>query len=95
MDNLNFFMGLVRLRYFYIDKDGIIWRLLKRNKNGGYTETRTNISKQFGKDYVQVTFRFFKGQGNKPKNITCKAHRMVYTYFKGKIPKGITINHKD
>jgi hypothetical protein len=29
MDNLNFFMELVRLGYLYIDTDGIVWRLSK------------------------------------------------------------------
>jgi len=95
MDHLNFFMGLVRLGYFSIEKDGTIWRLLRRNKYGGYTDTKTNISKQYKKGYVIVVFQFNRGKGKKPIQTTCKAHRMVYTYFKGEIPKGLTINHID
>ena len=94
MDNLKFFMGLVRLGYFSIDSDGNIWRMLKRNKHGGYTEMRKKNA-SISEGYLYVNFVYYIGKEKKRQCITCKAQRIVYTYFKGEIPKGLTINHID
>lgn len=97
--HIEFFMELVRLGYFSIDENGIIWREMKRCGAGGYIKTHTNISKSTKKGYIHIPFYTYLSQGEGKrrirKKITCYAHNMVYNYFIGEIPEGQTVNHKD
>lgn len=83
-----------------IDPQGQIWRLRKRHGRGvalggGYLKGSTTspcprVRAEFhSRGYLLIT-RTLRG-----KRITTGAHRVVWTYFNGPIPPGLTINHKN
>ena len=57
---------------------------IKRKKN-----IKRNIAYGTRKGYKRVILRY------KGKYIACSAHRLIWTYFNGKIPEELTINHID
>ena len=79
---------------FEIDEQGRIWRLLVRrgHKSGGVrfdpVIPRRRAEQSAGR-YLQVTHRI----GDK--RIHVSAHRLVWQYLFGVIPKGMEINHKN
>jgi HNH endonuclease len=87
-------LSLVRSGELEIDQEGQIWRLAKRggNPNRNFAvrpcpRVRAEYSQRDG--YLLVT-TMIAG-----KKTTASAHRVVWTHFRGAIPPGITINHKD
>jgi hypothetical protein len=85
-------LSLVKSGELEIDTDGRIWRLMKRggNPTRNYAvrpcpKVRAEFKTRDG--YLLVTTTI---NGEKT---TASAHRMVWTYFRGLIPDGLTINH--
>ena len=95
-------LSLVKSGELEIDTEGQIWRLATRHGRGpkqgtGEYETGSRISPckrrraehtdGYGYLYLMVMVEDVR--------TIAKAHRVVWTYFKGSIPEGLTINHKD
>jgi hypothetical protein len=79
-----------------IDNEGRIWRLrlhkrlsLHRRRNSEYIKPyeRIRAEHKTSKGYLQVSIIRGKNRYH------VSAHRLVYRYFYGKIPEGLTINH--
>lgn len=77
--------------------DGAIWRLRKRGWDRWQKKTisrpckRVRAERRSGKEgnYFQV------GLMMDSMRVFALAHRLVYLHFKGTIPDGLTVNHKD
>lgn len=72
-------LRFVRSGHFNIDKNGRIW-----DKKGNRAERQTE------KDGYWSIRKMLKGR-----RYTACSHRIVYLFFKGRIPKHYEINHKD
>lgn len=78
-----------------IDSEGRVWRLAcRRGKPGGTRlipceRRRADGPEGKNQEYlaVRVMYNYVRYQ--------CRAHRLVYLHFKGKIPDGLTINHEN
>ena len=84
----------VEAGYFEIRTDGTIWRKATRRKgaNKHLTWLRTmepRRAEQPSGDYLGVTVQL------RDKPCTAQAHRLIWMYFVGDIPKGLIVNHKD
>jgi len=76
---------LVRSGVLSVDECGRIWRL-KSNGNAIAPRRAENPS---GHGYLRVTFQRSGGLSQ------VMAHRLVWVVFRGDIPDGLQINHKD
>lgn len=78
-----------------IKQDGTIWRLYRRVVGkGGFLKAMSKCTPRRAEKldkhgYLQVQARFEK------KRYCATAHRIVWFHFKGRIPDGLTINHKN
>lgn len=85
----------VELGIFNIDSEGRIWRLLHQQSSRWGHGTRLvkceprRADKTRKQGYGYVTVRADGRQAG------AFAHRLVWRHFKGPIPKGLTINHKN
>ncbi len=68
-----------------IDECGQIWRV----KEKGKPCSPRRIEYTNGKGYLKVQI------GEAGRNLRCFAHRLVWLFFYGQIPKGLEVNHKD
>ena len=94
MDKEQVFLSLVRSGELGIDQDGQIWRLKKRggnpNRNYAIRECQRKRLEYKQRDgYLLVTTTI-----GGVRTVT-GAHRVVWAYFNGPIPPGMTINHKN
>lgn len=77
-----------------IDEQGRVWRVKKRTYDRWSGGTKTTPCKRVraeiqNKDgYLQVRMM------RDGKRVAAAAHRLVWFYFKGTIPQGLTVNHK-
>ena len=77
--------------FFEIDEEGRIWRIKKRiNATKIVTcNPRVRAEEPATNGYLRVRMQI------KGTRIHASAHRVVYRYFHGDIPKNAIINHKD
>lgn len=94
-------LSIVRAGELEIDEQGRIWRTKKRHGRGvglgGEYETGVRVSpcRQVRAEYSQRQgYLLVTTMINGRKTVT-GAHRLVWAYFNGRIPKGLTINHKN
>lgn len=80
---------LVESSEFIIKSNGEIWRQ-KRRIGKTVFDIKPTRAERKGKDGYLTVRGMFNGVRH-----TGAAHRLVWQYFKGKIPNGLTINHKD
>ena len=76
-----------------IDSEGRIWRLAARRANrwGSGTVSIPCAPRRAEGGATYLTVRvMIEG-----KRVTALAHRLVWRHFRGPIPEGLTINHKD
>lgn len=90
MNTLDMALALVRDGTLSIDGEGRIWR--HRIVNHGETKAITprRAENVGGKGYLRLTLQTPAG-----KTSSVMAHRVVWAWFKGPIPEGQQINHKD
>lgn len=90
-----FVLAAVKSGELEIDPQGNVWRVKKRTADrwtGGIRTTpckRVRAEMANGSGYLQV--RLMRDS----KRVFAAAHRLVWIYFNGPIPQGITVNHKD
>ena len=78
-------LGVLRIR-----SDGTIWKVGKRvGKSIKVKKRKKPILATASGQYLTLQIPLWG------KNRTVQAHRVVYRWFHGKIPKGYYINHKD
>ncbi len=77
-----------------VDDQGRIWRVKKRTYDRWTKGTKTTPCKRVraesktGDGYLQVRLM------RDGKRVAAAAHRLVWLYFNGTIPQGLTVNHK-
>ncbi len=64
---------------YLIKKDGTVWRMCKK------THVLKSVNKTYPDGYVYIVYKRKK----------LSVHRIIYAEFKGKLKKGLVINHKD
>lgn len=88
-------MRAVTEGWFSVREDGTIWRVAQRRKtrDGVVTveqlETPHRVDSPMSAGYLGVKFMV------DGKQVYCLAHRLVWRVFKGPIPSGMTVNHKN
>lgn len=85
-------LSLVRSGELEIDSDGRIWRLARR---GGNPQRNFAVRpcKRVRAEYLQRQGYLLITTTIAGKKTTAAAHRVVWVYFNGPIPDGMTINH--
>lgn len=75
-----------------IDPSGLVWRLQKKHKEwGGYQPcTPKLLGHETSNGYIRIGIRDAEGVTQK-----AQAHRLVFMYFHGDIPEGLSVNHKN
>lgn len=81
------FLALVRAGVFRIDPDGTIWRLKQGRQHGPLPR---QMGAKPGKDGYHRFGVLLDG-----KAVTLYVHRVVWIWFKGPIPDGMEVNHKN
>lgn len=78
-----------------IRKDGSIWRVAIERRNRWNDQSRMQIVEPRRIDgAMSAGYRLVKIMRH-GKQVTTGAHRLVWRHFEGKIPVGLTINHKN
>ncbi len=85
---------LVNSGEFHISNNGEIWRMKAKTgqKKGGYVFY--NVTPRRAERKTVIGYLSVRGMFNGIRH-TGFAHRLVWQYFNGDIPDGMTINHKD
>jgi hypothetical protein len=75
-----------------IDPSGLVWRLQKKHKEwDGYRACKPHLlGHETTNGYIRVGIRDSEGVNRK-----AFAHRLVFMFFNGDIPEGLTVNHKN
>ena len=92
---------MIRSGELEIDSKGRIWRLKKRHgrgvaQGGGYElGVRISPCRRVRAEYRQKQgYLLIARTLNGERTVAC-AHRVVWSYFNGPVPDGLTINHKN
>lgn len=89
-DPCSVFLSRVSEEELRIDSLGRVWRLMRRDTHNGLKRIfpmRVELKMKDG--YLKIS------GGENSHSITALAHRLVWMYFYGRIPKGLEINHKN
>jgi len=90
-------VSLIQSGELEIDKEGEIWRVAKRR---GVSKNRPGVSviapcRRVRAEYPERGGYLLIRVMVRAKSVAASAHRVVWTYFNGTIPDGMTINHKN
>ena len=94
-NNEGIIIKLIDEGYFLLDKNNKIWRTSGKGvrkkllANGKYETKFITAEKKIPNGYLQVRAKIGE------KRYHCYAHRIIWIYFNGNIPKGKMINHKN
>ena len=93
--NENLAMDLVKDGTYRIDSDGKIWRCKVTHKRNGQLVSCVprRAEHPAARGYLGVPSCHRKRGARTPPRAA--AHRLVWVFFNGPIPQGLTINHKD
>lgn len=86
--------GLVEACELEIDGEGRIWRVGRRCGAGRGRSVVLPVARKRA-EYAHPRGYLFVATKKGGKRVQVLAHRLVWTHFHGRIPAGLTINHKD
>ncbi len=90
-ENERVLVDMIYSNILKVDELGLVWKVKKKHKNwDGYKDCKPTIQGTQNQRYIRLIVRDENGIIRR-----AQAHRVIFIYNYGDIPKGLEINHKN